>query len=271
MKLRESDVAVVTGAASGIGFALAREFADRGMSVVLADVEDESLERAVHELPRAGDRTVAVRTDVSDPTQVEALARHALDRFGRVDVVCNNAGVSLRTRVPSWEVEANDWTWILGVNLWGVVHGIDTFAPLLVEQGRGHIVNVASMAGISTVPYVAPYTVAKHAVVGLSEALADELAQIAPDVHVTVVSPGPVSTRIRDSDRNRPSHLASSSQSAPRRTEAKPFAMDAAEVAKATVAGVEADRLHVAPSADSLPRVRARIDRLLRDIEPVPD
>jgi NAD(P)-dependent dehydrogenase (short-subunit alcohol dehydrogenase family) len=144
-------VAVVTGAASGIGRALAERFAAEGMKVVLADVEPGALADAAHALARAGAETLAVETDVSRAEQVEALARRTLDAFGAVHVVCNNAGVFAGG--PCWEAPLADYEWLLGVNVWGVIHGIRSFVPILLEQGdEGHVVNTASMAAVTTLP-----------------------------------------------------------------------------------------------------------------------
>src|SRR5579885_2688083 len=154
-------VAVVTGAASGIGRALAERFAAAGMKVVLADVEQGALASAERALASGGARVLAVPTDVSKASDVEALAQRTLEAFGAVHVVCNNAGVSVGGL--AWEVTLADWEWILGVNLWGVIHGIRTFVPILLRQGEeGHVVNTASMAGLVSGPGLAPYNVTKH-------------------------------------------------------------------------------------------------------------
>jgi NAD(P)-dependent dehydrogenase (short-subunit alcohol dehydrogenase family) len=200
-------VAVVTGAASGIGLALARRFATEGMKVVLGDVEKGALEAAVSELQVAGAEVEGVVTDVTDPAQVQALADTAMSRFGAVHVVCNNAGVG--GGGLSWEVPLTTWEWVIGVNLWGVIHGVRTFAPLLIGQPEGHMVNTASVAGLVAAPFMGPYNASKHAVVGLSETLHHELAMMAPHVKVSVLCPGWVNTNIADSGRNRPAHLQS--------------------------------------------------------------
>ena len=146
-------VAVVTGAASGIGLALAERFAADGMKVVLSDVEEEPLARAAQELDAKGATTLAVRTDVSKGADVDALARATLDAFGGVHVVCNNAGVA-GDMAPVWEQTVDNWTWVLGVNLWGVIHGIRAFTPIMLEQGdEGHVVNTASIAGHLSMPF----------------------------------------------------------------------------------------------------------------------
>ncbi len=162
-------VAVVTGAASGIGFGLASRFAEEGMRVVLADVEEPALEAAVTRLRERDFDVVGVLTDVSDADSVQALADKTLAHFGKVHVVCNNAGVGGGFG-KIWEASLKDWQWALNVNLWGVIHGVRTFVPIMLEQGEdGHVVNTASIAGL--VPGTRVYSVTKHAVVALSEAL----------------------------------------------------------------------------------------------------
>lgn len=175
MDVLRDRVAVVTGGASGIGFALAKAFAGEGMKVVLADVEQPRLEEARQTLAADGLEVLAVRTDVSQQGDVERLLSATLQAFGAVHVVCNNAGVSLGGRRPVWQASVADWEWMLGVNLWGVIHGVRTFMPVLLEQPEAHVVNTASIAGL--IPAVLGiYSVTKHAVVALSEALQVELA-----------------------------------------------------------------------------------------------
>ncbi len=209
MKKLEGRVAVVTGAASGIGLALSRRFRGQGMRVVMADVEQEALERAadaVRALPGEGGDVVAVPTDVTRSGAVQALAETALDAFEAVHVVCNNAGVF--TGGLSWEAPLEDWEWVMGVNLWGVIHGIRSFVPILLEQDEAHLVNTASMAGVTATPLTGIYNMTKHAVVSLSETLALELQSKGPHVGVSVVCPEAVRTGIAGSGRNRPEDLA---------------------------------------------------------------
>ncbi|MGH9012763.1 MAG: SDR family NAD(P)-dependent oxidoreductase [Acidimicrobiia bacterium] len=194
-------VAVVTGGASGIGRALADRFAAEGMSLVVADIEEAALDAAAKELADGGADVLAVPTDVSSPESVDELARATFDRFGTAHVVCNNAGVGGHG-YGAWEGPLEEWEWVLGVNLWGVVHGVRAFVPALVEQDEGHVVNTASMAGLAALPFMGPYSTSKHAVVGLSEVLFHELAVRSSAVKVSVLCPGFLNTRIIDSDRN---------------------------------------------------------------------
>jgi NAD(P)-dependent dehydrogenase (short-subunit alcohol dehydrogenase family) len=206
MQELEGRVAVVTGGASGIGLALARRFAGEGMRIVVGDVEEPALKSAVDELTDGGADVLGVVTDVTDPDQVEALARAAEQKFGAIHIACNNAGVGAGGL--SWEAPLETWQWVIGVNLWGVIHGIRSFVPRIIEQPAGHVVNTASVAGLVAAPFMGPYNASKHAVVALSETLHHELAMMAPHVKVSVLCPAWVNTRIGDSERNRPANLA---------------------------------------------------------------
>ncbi|WP_086824641.1 SDR family oxidoreductase [Allokutzneria sp. NRRL B-24872] len=190
MRIESGQVAVITGAAQGIGAAFAAELTARGLSVVLLDLVRESVERTAAEL---GERAVAVAGDVSEPEVLADLAKQTLDRFGRVDLVINNAGIR-GSGEPVWEMPAEQWDRVLGVNLLGVVNGIRAFVPHLIEAGRGHVVNVASLAGLSGAPRQSAYAASKHAVVAVSEILAGELDQVGAAVGVTVACPGFVDT-----------------------------------------------------------------------------
>lgn len=195
-------VAVVTGGASGIGKGIATRLAAEGMRVVIADIEAGALRATADELG-----ALPVRTDVSDQASVEALAAEVTGRFGTVHVVCNNAGIG--PLAPVAELTMDDWHWMIGVNLYGVIHGVHTFLPILeANSDGGHIVNTASMAGLVAPPRLGAYAVTKYGVVALSEVLAAELAGNGSKVGVSVLCPGTVHTNIGTSSRNRPSHLA---------------------------------------------------------------
>jgi len=198
-------VAVVTGAASGIGNAVATRLAAEGMKVVLADIEEGPLADAEKKLADTGATVLAVPTDVTKADSVDALAAKTFETFGTAHVVHNNAGVA--TGGPMWTLTEADWQWVLGVNLWGVIHGVRAFVPRLVEQGEGHVVNTASIAGLTSAPMMGPYNVSKHGVVTLSETLAAELALHGSPVKVSVLCPGWVNTRINEAERNRPPEL----------------------------------------------------------------
>ncbi|MEX1255288.1 MAG: SDR family NAD(P)-dependent oxidoreductase [Dehalococcoidia bacterium] len=205
----EGKVAVVTGGASGIGLGLATRFAEEGMKVVLADVEAPALEAAVTKLRQQEHDVLGVLTDVSIAESVEDLARKALEAYGKVHVLCNNAGVG-GGRGPIWQSSFNDWQWVFGVNFWGVLHGIRTFVPIMLGHGEeGHVVNTASMAGL--VSGAGIYGVTKHAVVSLSESLYLHLQMAQAKLGASVLCPGFVSTNIADAERNRPAELQNES------------------------------------------------------------
>ena len=201
MEQFEGKVAVVTGAASGIGRALAETFVGAGMRVVLADVESGPLEEVAHSLREGGGDVFAVLADVARPEEVDRIGAAAMDVYGALHVACNNAGVS--GGGLTWEIDLETWRWILDVDLWGVIHGVRTFTPLIIASGGGHIVNTASMAGLTSNAGMSPYNVAKHGVVTLSETLFADLQLTHPEVGVSVLCPGWVRTRIHESERNR--------------------------------------------------------------------
>jgi NAD(P)-dependent dehydrogenase (short-subunit alcohol dehydrogenase family) len=204
MQLAKGNVAVVTGAASGIGLALAERFASSGMHVVLADVDDAGLAAAAKQIGRPGVETLTVRTDVSNVDSVQALADATFERFGGAHVVCNNAGVA--SSADEWFGPLSSWEWVMGVNLWGVVHGVRAFLPRLIAQGGGHFVNTASIAGLY--PGFGPsYDATKHAVVAITEDLYRAMTTAGLPIGVSVLCPGWVRTNIMDADRNWPAEL----------------------------------------------------------------
>jgi NAD(P)-dependent dehydrogenase (short-subunit alcohol dehydrogenase family) len=197
----DGKVAVVTGAASGIGLAMVERFVAEGMRVVMADLEREALDRASSALRRDGYEVMAVPTDVTDPASVEALAEVTRSTYGVWHVVCNNAGVQRRGSL-TWDFPASVWDWVLSVNLMGVIHGVRAFMPAMIDRNEGHMVNVASQAALLPVPGIAPYTVSKFGVLGLSETIYLELAELRSAVKVSVLCPGPVRTNIASAERN---------------------------------------------------------------------
>lgn len=195
-------VAVVTGGASGIGRGMAEAFLEQGMKVVIGDVEPAALEKTVTELKAAGGDIVGAVCDVSNQDSVDAMAKSSLEAYGAVHVLCNNAGVAGEGG-PTWKRSIEDWNWVMGVNLTGVLHGIRSFVPIMIEQGdEGHVVNTASIAGL--LAGSGTYGVSKQACVALSEGLFSDFAQHAPKLGVSVLCPGWVKTRIIESERNRP-------------------------------------------------------------------
>ena len=201
MEQLDGKVAVVTGAASGIGRSLAHRLAAEGMRVVMADIEEPALADAASSMP-AGSTFVTTPCDVASGAQIEALRDTAIEAFGAVHLVCNNAGVGGGGPMSAIDIDA--WKWVIDVDLWSVIHGVRVFLPLLVEQGEGHIVNTASVAGLFAAPYMGPYNVAKYGVVALSETLFSELAAERSPVGVSVLCPSWVRTNIATSVRNRP-------------------------------------------------------------------
>ena len=243
-------VAVVTGAASGIGFGLSERFASEGMRVVMADIEEPALMEAAEVLMGRGGVVLPVPTDVSRPEQVDSLRDRALETFGAVHVLCNNAGVAGLGR-PLWDVTPGEWGWVLGVNLWGVINGIRSFLPALREQDAAHVVNTASVAGL-VAGILGPYSVTKHGVVALSEALYFQLLQHGASVGVSVLCPGWVKTRILDSDRNRPADLGPPAELEPTQAAVREVGrqrvesgIEPAEVAAQVVDAIRSGRFYV--------------------------
>ncbi len=197
MIIEAGQVAVVTGAAQGLGRALAAGLIDRGVSVVLADIAEERLRSTAEEFSLRHPRVLPVITDVSDPARVNALAARTLDHFGRVDIIVNNAGITAGSH-PLWQTDPQDWQRVLGVNLLGVVHGIQAFVPHLVSTGTGHVVNTASVLGLMAMPFTSAYCASKYAVVAISEMLQRELDMMGLPIGVTVACPGLVRTPLTE-------------------------------------------------------------------------
>lgn len=273
MKEFHGRVAVVTGAASGMGRAMADRFAGEGMRVVLADVEEEPLQRAERVLTDSGADVIAVRADVSSLTDVQALARKTLDAFGAVHILCNNAGVGAGGF--SWEQTEADWQWVLNVNLWGVIHGIRTFVPIMLQQdSECHIVNTASVAGLIAGPFMSSYTVSKFGVVALSETLHYELALQQPKIKVSVLCPGLVNTRISEAGRNRPEHLRNEAERIVP-AEAGAFAerlakegLPPADVAEQVFEAIREERFYILTDHKFDERIRQRMEEIVSRAQP---
>jgi NAD(P)-dependent dehydrogenase (short-subunit alcohol dehydrogenase family) len=276
MKDFSGRTAFVTGGASGIGLATAKQLAGRGMNVVIADIEDQALAGAEAEIAAVGADVLPLRCDVRDATDVDAAAKAAVERFGGVHVVFNNAGVVATGRVEDISVEA--WHWVLDVNLWGVINGCRVFAPILKSQGGpSHIVNTASMAGLGSGPLMAPYFVSKFGVVALSEALWYEAQLDGASMGVSVLCPGFVRTRIHEAGRNRPDDVMSvtSGDAGASFLQLLSAGVDAGkspdEVATIIIDAIERDRFWILPhGADSHASVRSRADAVVDGKSPVP-
>jgi NAD(P)-dependent dehydrogenase (short-subunit alcohol dehydrogenase family) len=274
MELGAGKVAVVTGGAGGIGEALATAFAETGMSVVVADVQDDALEQAAASLRDLGVEVLAVRTDVSKVEQVDALAAATIDRFGAVHVVCNNAGVAAKG--DPWLGPIASWEWTMGVNFWGVVHGVRAFLPHLVMSGGGHIVNTASIAGLY--PGFGPsYDASKHAVVAMTEGLHNSLTTAGLPVGVSCLCPGWVKTGILDSERNWPAELGEQPELDAARAVSEKYVRRAVDegmppraVADLVVSAIRANRYWIFPHPDFVEIAMERFHRIGEGLDPSP-
>jgi NAD(P)-dependent dehydrogenase (short-subunit alcohol dehydrogenase family) len=277
MEELDGKVAVVTGAASGIGLGMAQRFAAEGMRVVMADVERNALQASVDELAATGAEVIAAPTDTSVFTEVEALAARTLDRFGAVHVLCNNAGVGSRG-LPFRELPLRDFEWVLGVNLWGVIHGLHAFLPHLRLQDEGHIVNTASVSALYHLPNMAPYNASKAAVLALSETLKFELDAEGSHVGVSVLCPSWVRTNISTASRNLPERLAyelTTDQMAQiaeyksRRKQQQLTAMEPDEVAEQVCDAIRTNRFYVITHPASVANMQERFDRIVTGENPI--
>ena len=271
MKMLEGKVAAVTGAASGLGRAMALAFAGEGMHAALADIDEPGLKSTLNEVQGRGVRAFAMRVDVSRYQEVESFCSKAIAQFGATHVVCNNAGVSPLGAV--WENTLADWQWILGVNLWGVIHGVRAFVPRLLAQGEGHVVNTASVAGLISPPGMGAYNVTKHAVVALSESLYHDLRLRGSPVGVSVLCPAYVPTGIADSERNRPRELWNpgknpSKEEALLRKAVASGRLSADDVARAVIAAVKEERFYVLTHPRIKGAIRARMEDILDERAP---
>jgi len=277
MKHFKNKVAVITGAGSGIGRAIADRCVQEGMKVVLADIEQQALDRAEQELKSIGAGVMAVRTDVSSADSVEALAQKAVHAFGGVHLLFNNAGVGAGSTV--WDCTLADWQWVMGVNLWGVVHGIRAFMPLMLAQDTEcHIVNTASVAGLLPYHSSAPYQVTKHAVVALSENLYFSLAQRNAKIKVSVLCPGWVKTRILESERNRPEEYLNPPQQQIFRPENEAIMQEMRQALEAGMSpdhlagfvfeAIREDKFYILSHPEFTPAIRTRMEDILEQRNP---
>ncbi|MDR0479532.1 MAG: SDR family oxidoreductase [Burkholderiaceae bacterium] len=271
--------AVLTGAASGFGLECARIAARRGMTVVLADVQPDTLAAAEAEIQALGARTLTRRVDVSQPDAVAALAQEVAQTFGAPHFVFNNAGVGNGGLV--WESSVADWQWVLGVNLWGVINGVHSFTPLMLDAARrdpdwrGHIVNTASMAGLLTPPNMGVYNVSKHAVVALTETLYQDLRLVTDQISASVLCPYFVPTGITRSERNRPADLPACEQTVSQRVgqamsdkAVGSGKVTAAEVAHKVFEAIEHDQFYIFSHPKALGNVQSRMDAIVQHRNP---
>jgi len=276
MKDFHGKVAVITGAASGFGREFARVAASLGMRLVLADVEHDPLDAAAAEFSASGAEVLAVRVDVRRAADVEHLADRTIERFGAVHLLFNNAGVGAGGGLI-WESSLNDWEWVLGVNLWGVIHGVRSFVPIMLRQdGECHVVNTASAAGLVSPQTMGVYNTSKHAVVTLTETLHHDLRLVNARIGVSLLCPAFVKTGIADAERNRPAELGNAapptaSQSAAREASRQAVSagkLSAADVARITFEAIRENRFYVVPHPAILPSVELRMQDIMAQRQP---
>jgi len=276
MKDFRDKVAVITGGASGLGLAMAKRFAAEGMKLVLADIEEEPLRRVEQDFKKAKVAAIGIRTDVSRAQDVERLAEKALATFGGVHLLCNNAGVAPGGAV--WESTLADWEWVLGVNVWGVIHGVRTFMPIMLRQDADcHVVNTASVAGLLSVPNMGSYCVSKHSVVTLTECLYHDLQQREARIGVSLLCPAYVPTGIADSERNRPAILRNAQRNKTPEEAARDEALrhavtsgriSADQVAQSVFDAVQANRFYVLTHPKIKGAIQTRMEDILLERQP---
>jgi NAD(P)-dependent dehydrogenase (short-subunit alcohol dehydrogenase family) len=273
MKVFRDKVAVITGAASGIGYGIAERCTKKGMKVVLAGINYENLEKAKSKLVDHGAEMLCVQTDVSKREDIEALAKKTLDKYGAVHLLVNNAGFGAGLSI--WESSWQDWEWVLGVNLWGAIYGVKIFVPIMLAQNEPcHIVNTSSIAGLLPHHPSAPYHVTKHAVVALTENLYYSLIQAETKIRASVLCPGYVKTRILEAERNRPKELENEpAEITPEQVEILQYlqkSVDAGispqEVAEILFRGIEEEKLYIGTHPDLASRVQERMDFIMKSI-----
>jgi len=271
MKIFKDRVAVVTGAASGIGRGMTEIFIEAGMKVVLADIDETKLKTTVKTFKDSGAEVLGVPTDVSKPDQVRKLADKTMEAFGAVHVLCNNAGVAIGGR-HSWEIPFGGWSWVLGVNLMGVINGLHYFMPIMLKQDtEAHIVNTSSIAGLLSNSFNVPYAVSKHGVVALTESLYHELQILDANVKVSLLCPGTVNTDIMDSsERNRPVDIHArpelSSEEGVFRDAYKVWiksGLDPKEVGRQVIEAIKEERLYIITTNDFDSNIEQRMNDIL--------
>jgi NAD(P)-dependent dehydrogenase (short-subunit alcohol dehydrogenase family) len=279
MKEFKGKVAVITGAASGIGYGLAEHCAQEGMKVVLAGINENTLKKAEKDIKKTGATTLVVKTDVSKADDVKALAKKTLDTFGVIHLLFNNAGFGFLS--TTWESTLADWQWVLGVNLWGVIHGVHFFVPIMIKQDiECHIVNTAGGAGLVSPPY-SPYAVAKHGVVALSEMLYRELEMKGHNIGVSVLCPGFIKTKAMEGERNRPINLRNKpgegiDMSDPIVQAYTQYARQAIDngmppqqLADVVFRAIRDKKFYIFPNAEfNKPRIQARMEDILQERNP---
>ena len=272
MKEFAGKTVVITGAASGIGYALAERFAEEKMNVVLADIEQDALDAAVSKISDLGVDAVGIQVDVMDKNSVQSLAKKSIDAFGNIHILCNNAGVAPPAiDEPIWDHEQNAWDWVMGVNFYGVLYGLQSFVPHMVKhKEEGHVLNTVSLAGILGLE--GSYGVSKFATLALSEGLFQSLKKINSKIGASALCPGFVATNIIDSQRNRPEHLPSKKKSnfllkqlasAVLKRGKKPD-----EIADRVIEGIQADSFYILPHPIYDEMIKERYERILARTEP---
>ena len=277
MKEFKGKVAVITGAASGIGRGIAEHCVQKELKVVLADIEETALRETEKTLQAKGATVLAIRTDVSKANDIETLARKTLDTFGAVHLLFNNAGV--QTRRTIWESTLTDWEWVINVNLWGVIHGIRVFVPImLLQQTECHIVNTASIAGLTSGPLMGTYRVTKHGIVSLSETLYLELQQRNAPIGVSVLCPSFVRSQLNEAERNRPGDLLNS----PRKNSTTPeeqalerlfqemnqIGMSPEQCAELVFKAIQQNTFYILTHPESITAIQQRMENILQGRNP---
>ncbi len=273
--------AVVTGAASGMGYAFAERFATEGMNVVLADIEADALHAAVTRLEQQERNVVGVEVNTMQRETLESVRDQAIERYGAIHVLCNNAGVTSRQdgglgagtgSLPVWEVPDSTWDWVMGVNFWGVLYGLQVFVPHMLEHGEeGHIVNTASVAGL--IPGASAYSVSKHGVLTLTEGLWHHLRALESSISASVLCPGFVNTQITEAERNRPTEFGEKIEATPEQQAVTQVflrgGMEPSDVAELVWQAMVNDQLYILPHAGWRDVIRGRIEAVLEGSQPV--